>query len=564
MIKKNRTLEILSFFIAGLCIVVSVILAYIPRDPKSLPPSHISSFAVLEDKGGLWDIDAVRGKSADFIPGKTSVFFHTRSYSAFWIRFYIDAPLDPNEVRYLEIDNSNMEKIDIYFPGHQVIKTGRMVDIRTIPIKTRNQNTAIPFGLASDSPVYLRVETSTNMLVPIHVLTATNMVNKILGETLLFGCFFGIVIAIFFVNLFSRFLLRNHNFTIYLLYLASLLVYHFRVHGFLYLVPLSFFLEKAILWISLGGVGLFMMLFAKSFLDLKKRLPWVNRLLDVFIALFIIQTILGVFISSYWANQIAYVTGFLVPLTIIISTVKIYVSGYREARYYLLAWCALFTGTLIWSTAAYAENQISANYFFVIGTSIDSLLFTLAIFDQIRTELKEKDTLVEMEKHYKDLSRTDSLTGLYNRRYMDDMVRRMEFEDEISAQHAIIMMDLDYFKLINDTYGHPSGDLVLINAGMQIKKHIRKTDIASRYGGDEFLIFLPGANTIVAHNIAEEIRKSIFTNYCTSDAGDQINQTVSIGITENRLEDSFEASLLRADAALYKAKHAGRNCICIL
>lgn len=318
------------------------------------------------------------------------------------------------------------------------------------------------------------------------------------------------------------------------------------------------------MWLSLAGFGVSMMVFAKRFLFLKERLPAVNTILDVNIGLFLVQTALGLSMQTYLANQIAYITGFVVPIVIMATTVKLYVSGYREVRFYLIAWVALFTGTTIWSTAAYAEARVPANYFFVVGTSIDSLLFTLAIFDLLRKELSEKDVMLEREKYYINLSRTDPLTGLYNRRYLNELIKRLESDGEIPSDSALIMIDLDNFKTINDTYGHLAGDLILTKTGTKIKKHIRKTDIACRYGGDEFPVFLPGANESAARLIAESIRNDIVSDCSYSEEGAPIAITVSIGISENRLDDSFDGLFLRADAALYQAKKTGRDRISVL
>jgi len=126
------------------------------------------------------------------------------------------------------------------------------------------------------------------------------------------------------------------------------------------------------------------------------------------------------------------------------------------------------------------------------------------------------------------------------------------------------MIDLDNFKSINDTYGHPVGDTMLINVSTKIKKHVRKTDIACRYGGDEFLVYLPGANTLAAHIIAEGLRQDILSDITSTETGDKLHQTISMGITESKAGDSFDGCLLRADAALYKAKKEGKNRISIL
>ncbi len=559
---KKILLDNISFIVGALFIAGSFTLAYLPRNPETLPPTHISNFSVYEDTTASLSLGEVIALDRQFKPDKKPTLFRKRTHSAYWLKFTIDAPQSSG--RFLEIASTSHEHIDIYFPGHDVVRAGKKMDVRTLEIKTRKWNFAIPADLSPDAPVYLRVQTSTIMMVPLRVVDTAEMTNHSISETLLFGAFFGMLITIFFVNLFSFVLVRNRIFLIYLQYLFSLILYHFSVHGFLYLIPMPFAVLNAVLWINLGGVGIFMMLFAQQFLVLKKRLPLINLILNIFIIFFVIQTIFGVFFSTFIANKIAYVTGFLVPLIIISSTTWIYFTGYREARFYLLAWCALFTGTLIWSTAAYAEVQIPANYFFIIGTSIDSLLFTLAIFDQIKVQLKEKEVIIEREKYYIDLSRTDSLTGLFNRRYLNDLIKRLEAENEAPIQSAIIMIDLDNFKSINDTYGHPVGDLMLINVSTKIKKHVRKTDIACRYGGDEFLVFLPGANALAAHIIAEGLRQDILSDIISTEMGDKLHQTISIGITESKAGDSFDGCLLRADAALYKAKKEGKNRISVL
>ena len=129
---------------------------------------------------------------------------------------------------------------------------------------------------------------------------------------------------------------------------------------------------------------------------------------------------------------------------------------------------------------------------------------------------------------------------------------------------ALIMIDLDNFKMVNDTHGHLAGDMILTKTGTHIKKHIRKTDIACRYGGDEFLVFLPGANETAARSIAESMRNDILADFTYSETGEEIKITVSIGVSENRLDDSFDGLFLRADAALYQAKKLGRNRISVL
>ena len=561
---KKSSVDIMIFSFAGVCILCSFLLAYIPRHPDKEGSDGVIDFSLYEDHTAEADIDFITENPTTFVQQDRPVLFRSRSNSAFWIRLRIRDPQKPGDERFIMIHNASLENVDAWFPDGTCVRVGKRVDIRSIQIKTRVWNIPVPASVREGDYVYLRVKSPTIMWVPVKILTSSQILNQSFRENLLFGVFFGVLIAVFFVNLFSYMVMKNRHFLIYMSYLLSLLVYHLMVHGFLHFIPMPFKALEILLWVSLAGVGVFMSLFAKRFLDLKDRLPFVNIVLDVILGLFAVQTIIGILGLSVLANQIAYVTGFVTPLIIIATTIKLYFSGFQEVRFYLIAWFALFAATLIWSTAAYAEAQIPANYFFLIGTSINSLLFTLAIFDLLRKELSEKDVMVEREKYYINLSRTDPLTGLYNRRYLNELVKRLEADGELPTDSAMIMIDLDNFKVINDTHGHLAGDMILTKTGSKIKKHIRKTDIACRYGGDEFLVFLPGANEVAAHGIAEAIRNDILGDFSYSEEGEEIHITVSIGISENRLDDSFDGLFLRADAALYQAKKTGRNKISVL
>ncbi len=562
MNRPNR--DLIFFSCAGAIVLGCFFLAYMPR--KSLPPGEqtVNNFAVYRDTGAAAGIDDVVAQESSFVPQSRSTYFTHRTTDAVWLRFTL-APATPSEeCSYIWIHNASLENITVYFPDHAPIQAGKKHPVTDIPVKARDWFIPVPLSVTSTDTIYIRVQTTTIMWVPVKAISSEKMISQIVHEYLFFGVFFGIILAILFVNAFSYIVVKNFNFFLYATYLASLLIYQVRVHGFIYLIPMPSFVLEAILWLSLGMTGIFLMLFAKSFLDIAHRLPFANTVLNVCISLFVIQTVIGIFFSAYWANQIAYVTGFFVPVIILIAAIKIYLSGHSEIRFYLIAWTAMISATTIWSTAAYAEARIPANYFFTVGTAINSLLFTLAIFDMIRTELKEKELVVQRETYYRDLSRSDPLTGLYNRRYLSELIKRLEADGEIPTGSALVMLDLDNFKIINDTHGHLAGDMILTKTGAHIKKHIRKTDIACRYGGDEFLVFLPGANETVARSIAESIRNDILSDFTYSETGDEIRITVSIGISENRLDDSFDGLFLRADAALYQAKKMGRNRISIL
>ena len=161
-----------------------------------------------------------------------------------------------------------------------------------------------------------------------------------------------------------------------------------------------------------------------------------------------------------------------------------------------------------------------------------------------------------------EMAITDALTGLFNRRYMENHLGSLV---EQAGAHdkplAVLALDIDHFKSINDSYGHDAGDDVLRDFSMRIKRSIRGIDLACRCGGEEFIIVMPETDMAVAITVAERLRRRIATEpFAISDGTRTIPVTLSIGIAALRGGNDTPASLLkRADQALYQAKRDGRN-----
>lgn len=205
----------------------------------------------------------------------------------------------------------------------------------------------------------------------------------------------------------------------------------------------------------------------------------------------------------------------------------------------------------------------------------DTRLKTLEIVHQLETTRKDAELYrlknVDLQKEIEERKRaetalqemavTDPLTGLYNRRHFFLLANQ---EAERSARYfhplSIIIIDLDNFKLINDTCGHLAGDLVLINIADQIRAEVRKIDIASRFGGDEFVILLPETELGRARLVAGRLRERILHHPTNTERG-RVVVTISLGVSGAQGEKcrNFEVLLDQADQALYQAKQAGRN-----
>ena len=155
------------------------------------------------------------------------------------------------------------------------------------------------------------------------------------------------------------------------------------------------------------------------------------------------------------------------------------------------------------------------------------------------------------------LVNTDSLTRLANRRFFIDFLEKaMAFAKRHEQPLSVIMADLDNFKSLNDTYGHQAGDQVLVAFGQVMQASIRQEDLAARFGGEEFILMLPGTTIEDATILAERLRESL-ENLAFPPLTTRV--TASFGIAQYRPDDTFETLVKRADEALYAAKAAGRN-----
>jgi two-component system cell cycle response regulator len=184
-----------------------------------------------------------------------------------------------------------------------------------------------------------------------------------------------------------------------------------------------------------------------------------------------------------------------------------------------------------------------------------------------RTQVRRKRLQDRLQDNYQRslaLALTDSLTGLYNRRYLLAHLDGLMVRAAEGAQGpAMLMLDLDFFKRVNDEHGHAAGDAVLREVAGRIARHVRNFDLVARYGGEEFVVVMPETQLAVAAMVAERLRTVIANKpIMLGDGLGEISVTISVGIAVTREGgDNATAMLQRADKALYEAKGRGRNCV---
>lgn len=164
----------------------------------------------------------------------------------------------------------------------------------------------------------------------------------------------------------------------------------------------------------------------------------------------------------------------------------------------------------------------------------------------------------ELEKRLLEASIKDPLTGLYNRRFIDEALKReTAIAERYNVPFSLILVDLDNFKTINDIYGHDVGDKVLVSISKLLKENLRKADAIARWGGEEFLILLRNTKLSQALEVAEKLRNLL----CGTEIPSVPPISASFGVAAYKKGESLDETLKRADLALYKAKAEGKNCV---
>ncbi len=187
-------------------------------------------------------------------------------------------------------------------------------------------------------------------------------------------------------------------------------------------------------------------------------------------------------------------------------------------------------------------------------------------FEELRVRIEAGERIINYQNHLKnnyiklyEASLIDTLTKIYNRKtILDKLNSEFQRAKRLNNNLSVIMCDIDYFKKINDSYGHIIGDKILENIGEILKTNLRLYDSAGRYGGEEFLLILPDTDTNTAYKVADRIKKYLENNHLKVGKF-SIPVTMSFGISSSSGKKSISELIDNADKQLYKAKRAGRN-----
>ncbi len=549
----------------------------------------------LVDPSGQLSVDNVENQPGWQV-SNASVLNFGFSSAAYWIRFAIHNTGTKPISLLMENRVPFLDHLDVSIAAeHEPPQHFALGD--TLPLASRPVHHSyflVPLHVPAhgEAHLLLRVQSTSAVQIPLTLWEKTTFIEQDHLRSIYYGLLYGLVLSICLYHLLIYLQVRESAFLWYALINLSLAGIFAAIHGVpaVLLGNIATGINDKILLLSMTGCATFTSLFTHEVLQMKTARPRLALALRMVVYLGALLATLS-FVLPYPLLIRAMVVLVLATLaTNIMAHVCRFLDRYRPARYILLAMLAAAAGvvvTLLEKLGLIPRIWLTENAMHT-GIIAMTLLFSVALSYRMNMDRKLRETaqaelISSQQKINEDLDRmvrdrtealeqanaqlqeasnTDALTGLRNRRCFNDSFE-LEFKRAFREKTplSLLLLDIDHFKQINDTHGHPFGDLCLIQAAHVIRSQIRRPpDVAARYGGEEFVVLLPNTHAdgarLIATRICENLRKLVI-----SDSTQKVQITVSIGMVSLTpgLEDSTESLLKRADELLYRAKANGRN-----
>ena len=490
-----------------------------------------------------------------------------------WLRLHLASPEEARNDWLLQIKRRYFRHLEI-----QVLDpvTGEIVRHSLgvedyVPGKVSAQDYIVPLAVepGEERIVLMRVETLQGSLSALQFAIEDELTFRQKQNTRYwaFGLYFGSVIALLIYNLTLYLNLRTPGHRMYVITIGSVLLLMSMDSGLLQ-SWLPDWLRERELMLFVAASALVMatsMRFFQVFADSRVLLPRMNRVITAFCATMAFSALVALLSPVAWSAWMAPIIQTILSVaTFVLLGSSLYgaIRGSNASLIFFVGWAAFFSGNLLRTLLSFEwlPRLPIAEYMVYIGSVMEAMILALGLsyrVGQLRIQRNraEREQLKAME-----LANLDSLTGAYNRRFFDSYLPGLLASDERDNEHgALILFDIDYFKEINDEYGHDAGDAVLQAMTRRFQSELRPTDVLCRLGGDEFALILDSLEDETALQVAQRLHHIIDQNPVMYQQN-LITITISIGVLSSLSNDMDEAATLRAaDQALYAAKRAGRN-----
>ena len=525
--------------------------------------------------------------------------------AVYWLRVSLQVRAGGEGKWLAEVDFPTLDQVTLYVPQqHLEISEGDTLPFAARPIA--NRNLVFPLQLPAIPPQYLyfRVESEGSLTVPIRLWREDAFRSHNQDGYAILCLYFGMLLALGSYNLLLYLSLRDRLYLAYVAFVASMVVGQVSLNGLgnQYLWPQFPTWGNAAYDSGFAAAGLFGAWFIRLFLDTPRVSPKVDRIIISLMLVFAVAALGPLFMSYRWAAVITSLSGIVLAVVAEVAGIIAWRRHQPGAKWFLLAWTLLLAGIGIAGTRN--MGWIPSNFFIAnamqMGSALEMLLLSFALADRIQVARREKEAaqaeallskelalravkaseqeleqrvsertreladantrLVQGEERLKYLAHHDPLTGLANRLLLyEHLASALARARRQGICGAIVVIDLDDFKPVNDTHGHEVGDELLVAVAAGLRSCVREADLVARLGGDEFVLVLEriydnASATLVADKIGEAVMA----------AGQFLSKpmliSASMGIVIFPDHGNDASELLRhADEAMYQAKHAGRQ-----
>jgi diguanylate cyclase (GGDEF)-like protein len=498
--------------------------------------------------------------AGEFTPIKNNVVNFGINPKPHWLGISINNLEPIAKSKQLMVSNSWLDRLEFYFYTQDGLQQ-RVIRGDRLIFSQRGNNQrfftvsyAFPPGVTH---LLIRVESIDPMLVPLSLQDKGESVTHRLFDSYSYGFLYGAIFCLLTYNLMLFIGLRNLSYFYYSLFLLSFLILNmaYTGHGYQWLWPNSVQWQQWANPLLMGIFNLFGLLFALHFLSIKR----LSRLLYLSVlslcTIFLVPLITALLLDMQaLALYIAFV--FMLLFSVLMLMLGVFAIGRGNSNGQLFLFASITsmvgsasTGMTVWGLIPYTTLSYRAGE---AGMLVDVTLLAFALARQFRNLENEK-------LHAQYMAKLDPLTGLNNRRAFYELMPELWQQNAQKVGLSIVMIDIDYFKQINDKFGHTCGDLVLAKVGAILMQQLRQQDVAVRWGGEEFLLVFN--NTLLADAIimANDLAAQIQT-YPFAKGEERFNITVSAGIAHGRNDQCTLGQLIdKADELLYLAKHEGRQ-----
>lgn len=579
-----------------------LVLLVVLTPSSKITRSSLAELSYLEDPDGTLTLSEIEAFEDQFTAAESDTLNFGLSASTHWVWIKLNRPFRSSSSKlYVELGYPHLDVLQTYQKVNDRFELqyslGDFVSFNNRPVKDRTWVIPVDFTL-QDASVDLLVRTqskgSVQLPLVIHTEESYRLVDR--NEQLVLGLYYGILFGLLAYNILLALGTREKLYVEYCAYAVFQGVFQFSQNG----LAFEYFWPEATGWhqVSIPFFAclslLFCLRFTRVFLNVDRehysKLHIAFRIAE---GVFLFLTIASFYFDKSLVIMFVSITVTLAGIFMLGVASYIYLKGDPNARLYLLAWGVLLFGIIVYAakTLGFLPELFITEYSVQIGSVIEMVLLSYALADRFnrlknenikvqeeasatlenRVALRTQelaDTLVMLENANARLEASvlrDPLTNIYNRRHFNLVLDEKLGEAKASQTPlSVLMIDIDHFKKINDTYGHLMGDDVIISVAKMLDVFcVDSLFVPARFGGEEFVVLLPEFSQHEAYQVAEKIRLSVQALGFNENMGSEpLNVTVSIGVSsieDKNFRDTALKLIDRADQALYSAKASGRN-----